>query len=208
MTSPTEVLVAVDPSLRSPGLAVMLGGELVHCERVKIPAAYARLARGSRADAVARLIVAAARGVPALAERMAARDVLRDAEAAGRPADVIASLAAQAAVRVAYEWPQVYVASRSKGDPNDIIPLAAIGAAVAAHLGALDVVAPTPAEWIGQVPKSTTGDPWESPRGARVRVRLSPDELARVPAQHDAIDAAAIALWASGRFERHRVIPR
>jgi hypothetical protein len=107
-----------------------------------------------------------------------------------------------------FERPQIYREAKSKGDHNQLIGLAAVGVALAARLQvtspALVVLSPTPAEWSGQLPKTTRGDPWKSPRGQRVAGRLSPDELRLVPAQHDAIDAVGLGLWALGRFDRQR----
>lgn len=114
-----------------------------------------------------------------------------------------------------YEWPQVIRAGRSKGDPNDLPGLAAVGAAVAAGLAVLSarqnvglrVVTRTPAEWTGGVPKVTEGDPWASARGVRVAARLSVAERVLVPDSHDAIDAVGLGLHALGRFEPRRVFP-
>lgn len=201
-----RTIVAIDPGLRSPGVSVLVDGRIVACARVAVPRGLARLDRGMRAHAVAERVAGVAR--EALMPHLAAvACVLADAEAEGRAPDVIDGLRQQLAIEVVYEWPQVY-GRFSRGDPNDLIPLAAVGAAAAAMLGALVVRAPTPSEWAGQVPKATTGDAWASPRGARVRARLSPTELELVPAQHDAIDGAAIGLWAAGRFERRVVIAR
>ena len=52
-----------------------------------------------------------------------------------------------------FEWPQIYRDTRAKGDPNDLLALAAI---VGAVLGAFPRAKATfvrPAEWKGQVPK-------------------------------------------------------
>ena len=108
-----------------------------------------------------------------------------------------------------YEWPQIYPGSKQKTDPNDLPGLAAVGGGVAGILASTvtSVRTPTPREWAGQTPKSKTGDPWLSPRGERIRSRLSPAEFALTPAQHDVLDAVAIGLWAVGRFEQRRVFP-
>jgi len=109
-----------------------------------------------------------------------------------------------------FERPQIYRASRSKGDPNDLPGLAGIGVGVGCLLaGRLErVLSPTPKQWIGGLPKDTEGDPWDSARGIKVASRLSPEERLLVPASHDAIDAVGLGLFALGRFERRRVYPR
>lgn len=104
-----------------------------------------------------------------------------------------------------WERPQIYRASKSKGDPNDLIALAAIGNGVAAHFRRGATMAPTPAQWTGQVKKATRGSAWKSPRGMRIRSRLTPAELALVPDQHDVVDAVGLGLWALGRLEVTRV---
>ncbi len=95
------------------------------------------------------------------------------------------------------ELPQVYIQAKSKGDPNDLIQLAAI-------VGGLCVVfegAPQkiylPAEWKGQVPKEIVH--------ARAMQRLSDDEQGRISCRkkalmHNAKDAVAIGLKFLGRM--------
>ncbi len=103
------------------------------------------------------------------------------------------------------EFPKVLTISKSKGDPNDLLPLVGIGMHLAGFLGCA-VLCPTPAEWLGgNSPKSTTGDPWTSVRGQRVARRLDAEERSRVVPSHDAIDAVGIGLWACGRFSRIQV---
>jgi hypothetical protein len=129
----------------------------------------------------------------------------------------LASWGALAPDAIVYEWPQVYRAARAPGDPNDLLGLVAVGAGVAACLealaaernsrdGSLTIYTPLPSEWAGQLPKTKSGDPWESLRGQRVSSRLSSQERALVPKSHDALDAVGIGLWALGRFERRLVL--
>lgn len=72
-------------------------------------------------------------------------------------AHVAAGLRQVALDAVAIERPQVYVHSRAKGDPNDLITLALVAGAIAGGMRAsrtkLLVVEYRPAEWKGQVPK-------------------------------------------------------
>ncbi len=63
-------------------------------------------------------------------------------------------------VELIFEWPQHYDAraGKTKGNPNNLTPLAGIGMAVAGIMqerGILlgDPVTPMPAQWIGQLPK-------------------------------------------------------
>ncbi len=107
---------------------------------------------------------------------------------------------------VVCEWPQVYRQGRSRGDPADLLPMAGIALGVSVGL-ATGPTAPTPAEWTGQLKKSTTGDPLASPRRAHPWSRLSEDERACVVLSHDALDAVGIGLWALGRLDPIRVYP-
>ncbi len=113
-----------------------------------------------------------------------------------------------------FERPQIYDPTKSLGDPNDLIGLAGVAGflggmltvACVARQGCLEVVSPTPAEWVGNLPKERTGNPWKNPRGSRVESRLTPDERNRLVAvNHDVVDAIGLGLHALGRFERKRV---
>lgn len=103
------------------------------------------------------------------------------------------------------EYPQVYTQEKSKGDPNNLVPLAAMGGALAGLYVNARVLSPRPREWTGNVPKSEDGDPWQSPRGLRVWSRLTPAERLRVVPSHDAVDAVGLGLFGLGRFDRRRV---
>jgi len=105
---------------------------------------------------------------------------------------------------VVIEKPQVYVASRSKGDPNDLITIAAVVGAVVMrawwghplHRPALVVY--KPAEWKGQVPKPKPGETYIIEE--RVRAKLSEEERARVALptakslHHNVFDAVGLGL--------------
>lgn len=117
------------------------------------------------------------------------------------------------------EWPQIYKATKSKGDPNDLIALAAIGSMVARACEswrssenlALRSLCPTVKQWSGGIPKEIKGklpkDAWSSPRGKRIASVLTAAERALIPNSHDAIDAVGIGLWALGRLVPVRVYP-
>ena len=55
---------------------------------------------------------------------------------------------------VVIELPQIYTHRGSKGDPNDLIPLAFEAGKVAYRYKRIPVVTRLPAEWKGQVPKT------------------------------------------------------
>ena len=105
------------------------------------------------------------------------------------------------------EWPQIYKAKKSKGDPNKIVPLAGVCSAVAALLGCEPHMY-LPRDWADNLPKcETVKGAKTSPRAYRIESRLQGGEQivwARVK-YHDAIDAIGIGLKHLGRFERSRV---
>jgi hypothetical protein len=172
----------------SPGVALFNGGVLVAAGRVRLGTFADKLADGERWMLVAGSIV---RWVD---ER------------------------AQAIQHVVFERPQWYQRAKSKGDPNQLSGIAGVAANVTGMLHArnnlLAVQSPTPAEWIGQISKvcpscggkakkrcvDCKGSAWETPRGRRIRSRLSPTEIALVPDQNDAIDACGLGLHSLGRL--------
>lgn len=99
-------------------------------------------------------------------------------------------------VELAIELPQVYVASRSKGDPNDLINLAMLVGYLAASFKNFSLYKPH--AWKGQVPKDIMED--------RITKRLDAKEqanLERVPKSlaHNMIDAIGIGLHHLGRLK-------
>lgn len=165
-------LLAVDPGMRYPAAALFLNGVLQKAERVKVPGAYADLPRGERCLRIVELIAAWTR-----------------------------SLTGGSCPRVVYEFPQVYRAAKSKGSPNDLIPLAAIGGGVASYMNTY-AHAPLPAEWIGSIPKAVSGDPLDSPRGRLIWRLLSEAERLTVTLSHDSIDSIGLGLHGLGRLHR------
>jgi hypothetical protein len=192
-------LLSLDPSVRSPGAALweITGAEyttqhttmisrLVAVEKVKV------LTNPQRPDGTLLWESDAERWLY-VAEKVLVWATLAAEKASGLNCTMFA-----------FERPQIYRETKSRGDHNDLPPLAAVGTAVACMLRArlmrLRVLSPTPAEWSGQLPKATTGDPWRTPRGRRIASRLREDEIACVPAQHDCIDAVGIGLHVLGRL--------
>jgi hypothetical protein len=136
---------------------------------------------------------------------MAAMVEAYELELAGDAAQARKVRQARGVEQVVIEWPQIYRASKSKGDPNDLPGLAGVGMAIAARLD-VEVVSYLPRQWAGGTRKAETGDPLDSPRGRLVWRCLSPDERGRVVPSHDAIDAVGLGLHHLGRLQR-RVYP-
>lgn len=185
MTDSGELL-AIDPSIRRAGVALFREGVLVAVTTVKIAGSEAPM--GQRCLNMGHEIV-----------------------------EWVAGLDARPRV-IAVEWPQIYRATKSPGDPNDLVGLAGVAMAVAGVLSIalaarherLDVLSYTPAEWTGQLPKSTKSDGVKfSPRAKRIASHLTDDELQvwDTTRSHDAIDAVGIGLHALGRLEPIRVFP-
>lgn len=182
-----ELLFALDPGTRSAGCALFKGRVLVRAwlsrpdakrhlgpgEEVLPrpgPAAWELLARSVRDDLVNALDVEWHRRLP------------------------------QFPLPLVVEIPQVYQGSKQKGDPNDLIQLAACAGYTVGRLSRelpLEPRGVRPSEWKGQVPKEAHHD--------RVKGRLGPGELLNVALpsaaslHHNVWDAVALGLWALGR---------
>lgn len=184
MTDSGELL-SLDPSIRRSGVALFRDGELVATSVIKMNGTGGI---GQRCLDMSHSIV-----------------------------DWVAGLNARPRV-IAIEWPQIYRGTKSKGDPNDLPGLAGVAMAVAGVLSIalaarqekLDVLSYTPAEWTGQLPKSTTSDGVKfSPRAKRIASHLTDAELLVWDStrSHDAVDAIGIGLHALGRMDPVRVFP-
>jgi len=113
----------------------------------------------------------------------------------------------------ALEYPRTYSGRASRGDANDLFPLAAVDGALAALLAFSKVKHYTPSEWKGGTQKpDSTKEPYVVE--AKVRMRLSPEELSciewpgNVKHGYDIVDSVGIGLHHLGRFERLRVYAR
>lgn len=171
-----DSLLALDPGLNNPAAALFRGGRLVAASRVKPQAAW-------KGRDIAERCTMVAHAVHDWANEHGIEDL---------------------GVLVV-EWPQIYVKGRSKGDPNDLLPLVGVAMCLAGMLD-VNVRSFKPAEWIGQCAKTETGDALTSPRGRLVWRSLDELERATVNVSHDAIDAVGIGLAALGRLQM-RVYP-
>jgi Holliday junction resolvasome RuvABC endonuclease subunit len=175
------MLVAIDPSIRSLGIAVFDAGQLHKAGVVRPRDIDPTASKGQRAVAVADRIM----------------DWL-DAETADWTGG-------SDGPHLIFEWPQIYTAVKSKGNPNDLLVTVSPALVLSGYATFASIRTPTPAEWAGQTKKATRGDPWKSQRAQMVARRLSPDERKLIPSSHDAIDAVGLGLWAIGRFERRYI---
>lgn len=182
-------IVALDPSLRRPGVAVFRAGMLIASDAIG----------QDNSDT----------GKEVLGDR-----ITRNAQSVVRWILDHSTLPRVLVV----EWPQVYAAVKSKGDPNDLLAVAGVGAAVSTMLAvcvannargvALDVRYISPADWCGQLPKiEKQSEVWNSPRTRRIVSRLSRQEKEVVTMRHDAIDAIGIGLHVLGRMIPTRIFP-
>jgi hypothetical protein len=176
------VLLAIDPSVNSPGVALFENGRLQAADRI-LSRNYRLLPDGQRWLEIAKSIAS-------WLQLQGCDDLIND---------------------LVFERPQWYAAAKSKGDPNQLAGLAGVAAATCGILATLSVSgfrikSPTPAEWIGQLPKATKGSAKESPRARRILSRLDENEIKLVPNQHDAIDAVGLGLWALGRLTPRTVL--
>lgn len=173
-------LLAVDPGVDNPAFAYFVDAILVIARRVAIPESLAALGPVDRCEQIARRICAAVAG----------------------PADALV-----------IEQPQFYRASRSKGDPNKLALLVLVNGAVAALArqtwgSNISVDSPYPAQWAGQIPKSTKkGEAWKSPRGRLIRGQISHAEFIVCENNHDSVDAVGLGLWKLGRLFPASVYP-
>ncbi len=170
----SELSLGLDPAYgkgKRPGVAVALDGRLLLADGLEVPGKVTDLELGARVDKIAEMVACwfTLWAIPRI-ERHAG-DTLT----------------------LVYEWPQVYGVGTSRGDPNDLPPLAALGAAVARELRPNRIVTPKPREWQGGTSKNLA-EPKNSSRFKRLAALIPPAELELIPDDHDAIDAACLAL--------------
>lgn len=113
------------------------------------------------------------------------------------------------------EFPQIYQreANKTKADPNVLLPIAGVAAAIAVLFPQAKVKYCTPHDWKGNVGKpKTVKEPY--PIEARVRERLAPEELSVIDwpksknAGYDVTDGIGVGLYLLGRFSPIRRFAR
>lgn len=110
---------------------------------------------------------------------------------------VVEFIGARAVYQLVTELPQVYVTQRAKGDPNDLIQLAAVVGGLSQAFKAAQQRVYLPAEWKGQVPKEIVH--------TRALGRLSPEEQGRITCRkkamlHNVLDGVSLGLKFLGRL--------
>lgn len=166
-----RVVLAIDPGLRGTGVALLEDGEVVAAGYARPPVVVGVVTGRAHQAAVA---------ARAVAEWAAGRGV----------------------TEVVVEWPQTYARAirggTSKADPNDLLGLAGVGAAIAALYAGLATTSYLPAEWKGQVPKEVMH--------RRVESRLRLSELAYVRAAVEAANARGkVDVWDAVGIGLHHV---
>ena len=173
-----RALLAVDPGARGCGVALFRGGALAACAYVRNPA-----------EVTADVGRAASAGAMALAVQRWAVGLVDD---------------------LAVEWPRVYATAirrgASRGDPNDLLPLAGVDAALAALLASARCSSYAPFEWKGQMSKDAMAE--------RIMSRLAEGEFALLEAAcdnagakaHNIVDAVGIGLHHLGRLAPRRAL--
>lgn len=184
-------ILAIDPGLTNPAACYSEDGLIRCAERIKVPKDWMQLDILDRCDRIGEMVVKWYRDV---AFRRPTLDVL------------------------IVEYPQWYgersAETDKRIDPNDLAGLCSIAGSIAGRLRVdisagpmLRIRSPKPREVWGNVPKTTKGNPWLSPRGMKLERRLKPGEREVIQSKHDALDAAGLAMFADGRWETRQLFP-
>lgn len=180
----TGDLVALDPGVRSPGIALFRAGILVAAKRLK-GCTRTKDQPGARWLRVAHIAAAWCTTVKAYPRTLVYEkpQIYGVGKSEVDPNDLIGLV----------------------GIGSAFAGILAMG--MAAQDVALEVVTPEPDEWTMGTKKNTEGDPFDCTRARAIFSRLSPEEAELVPASHDALDAVGLGLFATGRFRPRRVFP-
>lgn len=116
--------------------------------------------------------------------------------------------------RVICEWPQTYGGGASRGDTNDLFPVAGVGAALAALVDEnVKFEHIVPHDWKGSIQKpKKVSDPYPVVLMCERRLSDAEKTVVELPGNKrlhwDVWDAIGIGLKALGRFEKMRAIAR
>ena len=190
------ICLAIDPGIRGAGVCLGTETELLAAAYVKNPADKGAGPAECRSMALA---------------------VYRWAEAQlvspGWAGDQGLSL--REVTRVVVEWPRFRTISKQRGDQNDLAPLIGVDCALATLYLSAQVEGVYPEVWKGgsvdtikviwpRVLRRLTGV--EKTRVKRPGKQKLLDPVGENSIFHNVVDAAAVYLWATGRFERIRII--
>ncbi len=170
-------LIAIDPGINGAGIAAFEGQDLTW-------ATYVANNIGNKVNVLARARALSERLVQAVPSRLAHTG----------PCVIVC------------EFPQIYTWGKGKGDPNDLLPLAAVLGGFVALQHAAEIVVVSPHAWKGNI----DGDVMVE----RIQERVTPYEKARVllpsakSLQHNVWDAIGIGLHHLHRLERKRIYAR
>lgn len=178
------ILLTVDPSIRSAGVALFADGRLYGCTKLRGIDTAVNVV--SRCRAMAQAIAAFVDGHPDVVAVEWPRVLPYGAKGAtGQPNDLFGLAGVCAAVAALYPTAQMesYL-------PDEWQPAPKVSAERKRRgLGPID------------------SEAFTSPRGLRIMSRLADDERALVPRSHDAVDAVGIGLYALGRLAPRRIYP-
>jgi hypothetical protein len=166
-----EGLLAIDPSIRSCGIAIFDRDKLV----------YANVLRTSA-------VVNTLTGVT---------DILDLAQASWEQ-QMSPSVSPETLI---VELPQIYQQAQLKGDPNDLIPLALLAGRLWERFKPKNIMLPLPKEWKAQVPKEVMTKRTLSKLDKREIEVLGNDLIRVPKGlQHNAFDAIGLGLYALNRL--------
>lgn len=180
------VTIGFDPGVRSPGIAIFVDDALVFATQI------AEYKQRRKQAPIVRAVLQAQSCVKTIGEQLSTL---------GYPPIVFAS-----------EWPQIYNASKSKSDPNLLLPmLAQIGAVagiLSTEFAGVEFKQYVPHDWTLGTRKSDGTKSKASSRARLIAACLRKEEMQFFDGDDasDAMDAIGIGLYAIGRLRRPRKI--
>lgn len=190
------ILLSVDPSINSPGVALFRDGVLIAAGNPR-PGIHVGANEATRCMHVADAVVTWAAMHTECVDQIAHEwpQVYAEGKGKGNPNGLLPMVGVNLAI-------DMLIRERMRQSGVELV--------VTSYL---------PATWIGQLPKVCSkchgraskrcalcsGSAKRTPRGVRIMSRLSPAEALLVPDQHDVIDGLGIGLFHLGRLAPRRV---